>query len=173
MRDTYITDDQIIALRVMAQHVLALFPGRLEQEQARSILLWANEALAGTRNSREARAVLFRVLENGTHYMTPEMRATYVQAARGCTIVLPAPEERTAYASRGYEAGVDVCAVGCRVGSEVVDFTVKGSQDRVTALRFLEMHLLAALADVRALRGEIQDDENPNPLGAARRYRNT
>lgn len=166
--DDPITDEQIIALRETAQHHLSI-GGLLEQDHARQLLLWCNEALRGTRNSREARAICWRALTSGTDYLTREMHTTYARARDGALAVLPPPPDtRSAYVSRGYENGVQFIVVGVRVEPQLVS----GSHDRVHALKTLERRLLEALADVRTLRNEVEVEENPNPVGAAQRYKN-
>lgn len=164
MSENLATNDQIIALRLAAQHHLEIEGGVRERERARSILLWANTALGDTRNAREARAICRRVIVDGDNYLTPAMRDTYARALVGAVLVVPlAPvdSERSAYASRGYQYGNGFVQVGVRVLGEVARIDVPNTQDRVTALRFLEMHLATAIADVRALRAEIEDEERP------------
>lgn len=164
MPDNLATNDQIIALRLAAQHHLETEGGIRERERARSILLWANTALGDTRNAREARAICRRVIVDGDNYLTPAMRDTYARALVGAVLVVPlAPvdSERTAFASRGTQYGTNFVTVGVSVLGETCKINVPGSWDRVTALRFLEMHLATAIADVRALRAEIEDEGRP------------
>lgn len=160
MNQDPVTDKQVMALRLMA--ITHIETGTAEERKlAQPILGLCDQALSDHRHRREARGQIFAIIEE-RGWITNEMRDTYRRAFADVVSVLPgAPHgaERTAFASRGFEAGQPFLVAGVRVLDAAVQLPVQGSHDRVTALRFLEMHLLTALADVRALRTEIGDEE--------------